>query len=70
MTFPDRIVVREIDVRALVRMFLDDFEALVRERAFLSILKIIWLHNNKLWFTKHHFSNLDDENFEKVKINK
>jgi hypothetical protein len=29
MTFRDCIVVREIDVRALVQMLLDDFEALV-----------------------------------------
>jgi hypothetical protein len=61
-------LVREIDVRALVRRL---FEALVCERRFCALvlqnhskstrlfehLKIIRL--DKLWFTKYHFSNLD-----------
>jgi hypothetical protein len=80
MTFRDRTVVRQIDVSAVYAVA-GRFESLVRKIdvltlvrmqkafAFLSILKIIWLDNNKFWFIKRHFSNLDDENFERVKIN-
>jgi hypothetical protein len=38
--------------------------------AFLSILEIISLDNNKIWFTKRHFPNLDVENFERMKIHR
>jgi hypothetical protein len=71
MTFRDRIVVREIEVRALV-LILDDFEALMREIEVPALVlqnhpKSIHLFdhsennfcfdNNELCFTKRHFSN-------------
>jgi hypothetical protein len=45
------------------------FKIIEKAFAFLSIPKIISLDNNIVWFIKRHFSNLDDENFERVKIN-
>jgi hypothetical protein len=42
--------------------------ALVLQNHPKSILKIIGLGNNKVWCTKRHFSNLDVENFERMKI--
>jgi hypothetical protein len=75
MIFHDRILVRGIDVRALVRMLLDDVEALVREIDVGALMLQNQHSENNLtfliiinWFTKQHFSNLDDENFDRLKI--
>jgi hypothetical protein len=46
------------------------FRALVLQNHPKSILKIIRFNNNKIWFTKRHFSNLDVENFERMKKNR